>query len=51
MQDLIERMFDTGAHIPEMDIMHMFRALCEAVQAFHLLEPPLAHRDIKVLKM
>ena len=48
VQDLIERMFVRGAHIPEMDIMHMFRSLCEAIEAFHSSNPPLAHRDIKV---
>ena len=27
----------------------MFRSLCDAVSAFHFHDPPLAHRDIKVI--
>ena len=26
----------------------MFKSLCDAILAFHSLDPPLAHRDIKV---
>ena len=35
-------------HIPELDILHMFKSLCDAILAFHSLEPPMAHRDVKV---
>ena len=48
MQDLIERTQLGGGHIPELNILHMFKSLCEAILAFHGLDPPLAHRDIKV---
>ena len=48
MQDLIERTQLGGGHIPELNILHMFKSLCEAILAFHSLDPPLAHRDIKV---
>ena len=48
VQDLIERTLSKGGHIPELDILHMFKSLCEAILAFHSLDPPLAHRDIKV---
>ena len=48
VQDLIERTFSQGGHIPELNILHMFKSLCDAILAFHSLDPPLAHRDIKV---
>lgn len=48
VQDLIERTAREGGHIPELDILHMFKSLCDAILAFHSLDPPLAHRDIKV---
>lgn len=48
VQDLIERTLGEGRHIPELDILHMFKSLCDAILAFHSLDPPLAHRDIKV---
>lgn len=48
VQDLIERTFSGGGHIPELNILHMFKSLCDAILAFHSLDPPLAHRDIKV---
>ena len=35
-------------YIPELDVLHLFKSLCEAVLAFHECDPPLAHRDIKV---
>lgn len=35
-------------YIPELDILHLFKSLCEAVLAFHECDTPLAHRDIKV---
>ncbi|CAH3149019.1 unnamed protein product [Porites evermanni] len=47
VQDLIERTAREGGHIPELDILHMFKSLCDAILAFHSLDPPLAHRDIK----
>lgn len=47
VQDLIERTQLEGGHIPELNILHMFKSLCEAILAFHSLDPPLAHRDIK----
>lgn len=47
VQDLIERTFSQGGHIPELNILHMFKSLCDAILAFHSLDPPLAHRDIK----
>ncbi|XP_048589116.1 probable serine/threonine-protein kinase DDB_G0291350 isoform X2 [Nematostella vectensis] len=47
VQDLIERTHDRGRHIQELEILHMFRSACEAVMAFHDLQPPLAHRDLK----
>lgn len=47
VQDLIERTQLEGGHIPELNILHMFKSLCEAILAFHTLDPPLAHRDIK----
>ncbi|RMX44792.1 hypothetical protein pdam_00016363 [Pocillopora damicornis] len=47
VQDLIERTQLAGGHIPELNILHMFKSLCEAILAFHSLDPPLAHRDIK----
>lgn len=48
VQDLIERTFIQGGYIPELNILHMFKSLCDAILAFHSLDPPLAHRDIKV---
>lgn len=48
VQDLIERTLSQGGHIPELNILHMFKSLCDAIVAFHSLDPPLAHRDIKV---
>ena len=48
VQDLIEHTLGEGRHIPELDILHMFKSLCDAILAFHSLDPPLAHRDIKV---
>ena len=48
VQDLIEQTAREGGHIPELDILHMFKSLCDAILAFHSLDPPLAHRDIKV---
>lgn len=47
VQDLIERTLSQNGHIPELDILHMFKSLCDAILAFHSLDPPLAHRDIK----
>lgn len=47
VQDLIERTLSQSGHIPELDILHMFKSLCDAILAFHTLDPPLAHRDIK----
>lgn len=47
VQDLIERTQLGRGHIPELNILHMFKSLCEAILAFHSLDPPLAHRDIK----
>ena len=35
--------------IPEADILSIFQSLCEAVGVFHKHEPPIAHRDIKVI--
>jgi serine/threonine protein kinase len=35
-------------YLPELDVLHLFKSLCEAVLAFHECDPPLAHRDIKV---
>lgn len=48
VQDLIECTLSQGGYIPELNILHMFKSLCDAILAFHSLEPPLAHRDIKV---
>lgn len=47
VQDLIERTMSQNRHIPELDILHMFKSLCDAILAFHSLEPPMAHRDVK----
>jgi len=35
--------------IPENEVISIFKALCIGVNAFHKLDPPLAHRDIKVI--
>ena len=35
-------------YLPELDVLHLFKSLCEAVLVFHECDPPLAHRDIKV---
>ena len=51
VQDLIEHTQSQGGHIPELNILHMFKSLCDAILAFHSLDPPLAHRDIKVRKV
>ena len=45
---MIEHTLSQGGHIPELNILHMFKSLCDAIVAFHSLDPPLAHRDIKV---
>ncbi|XP_074621000.1 serine/threonine-protein kinase 16-like [Acropora palmata] len=47
VQDLIEQTLSRNCHIPEIDILHMFKSLCDAILAFHTLNPPMAHRDIK----
>ena len=47
VQDMIENAFGRY-YLPELDVLHLFKSLCEAVLAFHECEPPLAHRDIKV---
>ncbi|XP_046852185.1 probable serine/threonine-protein kinase DDB_G0291350 [Xenia sp. Carnegie-2017] len=46
VQDMIENAFGRY-YIPELDILHLFKSLCEAVLSFHECEPSLAHRDIK----
>lgn len=46
VQDLIENAFGRY-YIPELDVLHLFKSLCEAVLAFHECNPSLAHRDIK----
>lgn len=44
VQDMIENAFGRY-YIPELDILHLFKSLCESVLAFH--QCSLAHRDIK----
>lgn len=34
--------------IAETEILKIFKCLCQGVNAFHKLDPPFAHRDIKV---
>jgi len=47
VQEMIEVANITQNPIPEKDILAMFQSLCDAVNAFHIHEPPYAHRDIK----
>jgi len=47
VQEMIEVASITKAAIPEKDILFIFRSLCRALYAFHSLQPPYAHRDIK----
>ena len=51
VQELIESGIRTQRPLPEDDILQMFKSLCQAVNSFHNLDPPLAHRDIKVRKL
>ena len=46
VQDMIENAFGRY-YLPELDVLHLFKSLCEAVLTFHECNPPLAHRDIK----
>lgn len=47
VQEMIEVANITQNPISEKDILKMFHSLCDAVNAFHIHEPPYAHRDIK----
>lgn len=47
VQEMVEVATITKNPIPEKDVISIFKSLCEGVNAFHKLDPPLAHRDIK----
>jgi serine/threonine kinase 16 len=46
--DLLLREARTGRELGERRVLELFVQVCEAVSALHALQPPLAHRDIKV---
>jgi len=47
VQEMIEVAQISKNPIAEKEILQIFKTLCEGVLAFHKLDPPLAHRDIK----
>lgn len=47
LQEMIEVSTITQNPIEEQKILHIFRSICGAVNAFHTHDPPFAHRDIK----
>ena len=48
VQEMVEVSTITKHPIEEKQVISIFKALCIGVNAFHKLDPPLAHRDIKV---
>jgi AP2-associated kinase len=37
-----------GVGFPEMEALTIFHDVCEAVEFMHQMDPPIAHRDVKV---
>ena len=46
-QEAVERSIGNGIPVPEGRILAWVACLCDAVAAFHALDPPIAHRDVK----
>ena len=51
VQEMVEVASITKNLIPEKEVLKIFKCLCQGVNAFHKLDPPLAHRDIKVCSL
>lgn len=49
LHDLIGRMYEKKEKFLELECLEIFLGICKAVNILHSQNPPLAHRDVKVL--
>ena len=48
LRDYIDQHRTQSDHIPQKELLAIFRGICDGIDVLHAQTPPLAHRDIKV---